>query len=443
MLAWEMGTGKTRSTLESIARSDARQIIIVAPLAVCPVWSDQIDIHAPQLASSHRVVDLSRVHGARRKAESLAGARTTNCIVVVNYESVWRATLSAIVSAQPWDVVVLDESHRIKAPGGAASRFLRTVCWRAKRRIALTGTPMPHSPMDLWAQFLAIAPGVLPRTAAEFRARYAIMGGYRVDGRPSEVVGWKDLDELEARFLTVADRVRADDVLDLPDVIHENCPVDLPPSARRAYAQMEKEFQTEIGEGTVTAANGAVKLLRLQQIASGAANDEDGVSRVAHDVKKRRLADLLADLPPSEPVAVFCRFRSTIAAVLDAATEAGRPQDEISGTRKTFGSKWTPHPGSVCAVQIQAGGLGIDLTAARRAVWMEHPLSLGDYEQCLARIRRPGQAARSVEYHHIMANGTVDHAIRGALGEKKNVVAAVIDGMARKTGRKSWIRNSK
>ena len=83
---------------------------------------------------------------------------------------------------------------------------------------------------------------------------------------------------------------------------------------------------------------------------------------------------------------------------------------------------------TVLAVQIQSGGTGIDLTRARYCVYLSAGYSLGDYEQSLARVHRPGQS-RSVHYYHLVAQGTVDEKVYEALRNRKQVVESVLSGI--------------
>ena len=79
-------------------------------------------------------------------------------------------------------------------------------------------------------------------------------------------------------------------------------------------------------------------------------------------------------------------------------------------------------------MQIQSGGTGIDLTRAAYCVYLSAGFSLGDYEQSLARVHRPGQE-RTVFYYHIIARDTVDQRVYDALRDRKQVVEAVLDGI--------------
>ena len=82
-------------------------------------------------------------------------------------------------------------------------------------------------------------------------------------------------------------------------------------------------------------------------------------------------------------------------------------------------------PGSVVAVQIRAGSLGVDLTKARYAGFYSTGFSLGDYLQALARVHRQGQD-RAVTYVHFIAAETVDEKVYKALMDKKKVVDTVL-----------------
>ena len=84
----------------------------------------------------------------------------------------------------------------------------------------------------------------------------------------------------------------------------------------------------------------------------------------------------------------------------------------------------------VLAVQIQAGGLGLDLTLARYAIYYSLGFSLGDYSQSMARLHRPGQT-HPVEYIHIVASGTVDETVMDALARREAVIETILKEVKR------------
>ena len=80
----------------------------------------------------------------------------------------------------------------------------------------------------------------------------------------------------------------------------------------------------------------------------------------------------------------------------------------------------------VAGVQIQAGGVGIDLTRARYAVYYSLGHSLTDYLQSRRRVHRPGQT-RTTTYFHLIAEDTVDQQVYQALASKQDVVEFIMN----------------
>jgi len=125
LLALEMGVGKTLVALMVLAALAAKRILICCPLRVVPVWEQQIERH---LDLPLIVVTLDdSISGVARKQqlaeEKLKLAETTGrpFAVIINYDSVWRAPFADWAEKQAWDLIIADESHRLKAPGGKAS----------------------------------------------------------------------------------------------------------------------------------------------------------------------------------------------------------------------------------------------------------------------------------------------------------------------------------
>ena len=162
-----------------------------------------------------------------------------------------REALADAMLAVPWDAVVLDESHKIKAPGGRMSRFCGELRKVAKQVFGLTGTPMPHSPLDIYAQYRAIDDRVFGRNFSRFRQSYAIMGGF--GGK--QVVGYKDADALRAKFLSIAFQAGRD-VIELPEAVHQVVPIEIGPKARRVYTGLATAFYLEQGDQIQRSAQG-------------------------------------------------------------------------------------------------------------------------------------------------------------------------------------------
>jgi len=281
---WHMGlgTGKSLCAITLAARKQAKAILILCPLSVCDAWREQHQRFRPnvQMAILNRRSVKRKLEEAERikqRAKSFAQP----FVVVVNYESARSAPLAPWLEKQKFDLLVLDEIHKTKSHKGSTSKWVARLTKTCGQRVGLTGTPMPHSPMDIFAQFRALGSPILGNSFWRFRQRYAVMGGYQ----GKNVVAYKSLDELQERMSRITFQASRD-VLDLPDAIHERRVVDLGTKARRAYDDLDHDFRAGVAGGEIVATNALVKLLRLQQLTSGTASvvDDDSDSGTRHEL---------------------------------------------------------------------------------------------------------------------------------------------------------------
>jgi SNF2 family DNA or RNA helicase len=423
MLAMGMGTGKSLVACMILLGLRAMRVLIAAPLRVVPVWVAQFERHV----TSPMVVvaldeDAGSVAGKQRLAEEklrLAETRGVPFVAVINYDGVWREPFGSWAERQAWDLVIADESHKLKRPGGKGSLYFKRLRGRARHRLALTGTPMPHSPLDVYAQFRFLDASVFGPSFNAFKQKYAVMGGFQ----NKQVTNYKNLDELESLMRRVTFRV-GKDVLDLPQQTHVTYRCTLSEECRAIYQAIEEDFIAQVEGGTITVANAMVALLRLQQIAGGWLKTDDGQYRRVDWAKQRLLEDTLEDIGPGEPVVVFCRFHGDLDAVHDASKELGYASLELSGRRDEL-ALWQSGEAQVLAVQISSGGVGVDLTRARYSIYYSLSFSLGEYDQALSRVHRPGQT-RPVEHIHLVARQTVDEKILRALEKRAEVIQAIL-----------------
>lgn len=466
MLAMDMGTGKSATAIAALEQRGCQSVLILCPKSVASVWPGQFAKHAGQrwavtvladgtmkrrraqleaaLASPARPrailfnYDVSlppryrcnecgttgEWHGPKQRCENKECC-STNLTVI---DSLGKDMIRA-ADRQQLDALVLDESHRLKSASGKQSRLVSRLADRIPFRLALTGTPMPHSPLDVYAQFRALDKSIYGTTHAAFKARYAVMGGYQ----GHQVVAFRDLDDLRQRMDRVTYRCKAGDVLSLPEFTDVTYTCALDKRTRQVYDAMKDDFVALIEAGAITADNALVKLLRLAQIANGHATTEDGDSTQLGTEKRDLLAEVLDDLHGDydavrqEPVVVFTRFRPDLRAIREVARDKGLRDGELSGTHNDL-QAWHDGDIDLLAVQLQAGGVGIDLTRARYCIYYSHDFSLGNDAQTRARVHRPGQT-RAVTYIHLVAQDTIDEDIREALEKRADVVETVLAGL--------------
>jgi SNF2 family DNA or RNA helicase len=273
--------------------------------------------------------------------------------------------------------------------------------------------------MDIYAVFRFLDVRIYGPSFSAFRQKYAVMGGYQ----RKQITGFQRLDELEQLMSRITFRV-GKEVLDLPPETHVTYYCDLAGEALRIYRDLEQDFVARVLDGTVTAANAMVKLLRLQQVTGGVVPTDDGIARRVDNSKQKLLADTLEDIGKDEPVVVFCRFHADLDAVHEACEQNEFASLELSGRRDEL-KRWQDGEAQVLAVQISAGGVGVDLTRARYSMYYSLSFSLGEYDQALSRVHRPGQT-RPVEHIHLVARNTVDVKIMRALEKRAEIVQAIL-----------------
>lgn len=462
LLAHDMGTGKSATAIALLEHDQAKRVLVLCPKNVVGVWPAQLNgplpPPGPPNGFSPRQWDTwsGRVMGARgpkknpsvsERAVALMRANVDAIkfgrpfAAIVNYEAAHQGDMAKLLLGTDWDVLICDESHRLKLPSGKASRLADKIGHRVRTRggrvLCLTGTPMPHSPLDVWAQLRVLDGGErLYPSYRSFVQRYGEGESIFVAGGKQRTV-YKDLrpdrvTEFTGLVGEVMHTVSADDVLDLPGETDRYLSADLSPGARRAYDELERHGIAEARDGTLTAANAMVLVLRLAQATSGFGKDvdTDRIIPLDHDQlpdKASALIEILDDLPQREPVVVFARFHADLDNVREVVESTGRRYGELSGRCRDGLTEQSRMAGDidVLGAQLQSGGVGIDLTRARVGIYYSLDFALGNHLQSRARLARPGQT-RPVTFIHLLARDTIDYAIHGALKNREEAIDAVI-----------------
>ncbi len=443
---FDMGCGKTKVAVDVHHNISSWLTLVVCPKkAIDSVWPEEFETHCA--STNTTVLALGGKEPTSKKAEMLERAikqavlDKRSLIVIINYDAVWRGELGKLISRIKWQLIIADEIHRIKSHSGKASKFMARLAWMPHRPklIGLSGTPFPHSPLDAFGVCRFLDVSIFGKYWTPFRSRYAVCGG----PHNNWVKGYKNIDELTKKVAEISISVRSEDVQDLPEFQDIPLTYEMNPKQKKIYEEFEAEMIAETDNDVMTASNALVKMLRLQQIASGfAVDDQKVITNLSHG-KSELLAELLEDLP-REPLVVFCQFREDLRRIAETAVDAKRGYFEISGRRDDL-TEWKeavrearesvddlePKPFPVLGVQIQSGGEAIDLTLARYCVYWTTGVSLGKYAQSRKRVHRPGQEF-TVFYYTLAAKGTVEESIARSMKRRKKMIDGILDKMGPK-----------
>jgi len=430
LVAMEPGTGKSRVAIEVIRSLAVRLVLIVCPMRVISVWEYQLREHArfPYLfrGLDERAGTVANKADIARQAIALGRVTNQVCILAINYESVWLDPFSSLGLHTAWPLIIADECHRIKSASGKASRYLGKLGLCARYRLGLTGTPLPHTKLDIWAQYRFLDRRIFDQTYSSFKVRYAIWGGFQ----NRVIKGWREEEDFNRRLASIIFRVTKE-VLDLPPELDQVLFTYLTPAGRRIYTDLEINFISWLGttpEEEITIQNALVLLLRLQQLTGGTLKDDQGAIHPVDAAKENLLADWLFDLPADEPTVVFARFVPDLDAIRRACERAGVVSSEVSGRSPHGIGDWQAGKSQVLAAQIQTASEGQDFTRARYCVFYSMGFSLFQYLQARARVHRAGQT-RPVTYYHLLCKDTIDEKVLYAVQNRWEVVETVLQEM--------------
>lgn len=422
----DMGTGKSMMTIAITGTLEAdkgvKKMLVVCPKSIVGVWEDEFRKFA-----DYRYA-LTVLDGTMEKKRSsfnyMQGAALQ--IIVVNYESCWR--LETEITKWNPDLIVCDESSKIKTPSASQSKALHRLGKQSKYNIILTGTPITGSPLDIFSQYKFLDDSIFGTSFYLFRNRYAILGGYQ----NRMIVGYRHLDELVEKVHSIAFRIKIEDAVDLPPFIDETRVITLEPKAQSLYKMLEQDCYAELANGEVTARNVLTQLLRLAQCTGGFIRDDiKGEAQQVSGAKLDALEDIIDTcLDEEKKVVVFARFVPEIEAIAAMLKKKKIGYAQIYGAttdRVDQVKKFQEDPEiKVFIGQLQTTGMGLTLTAANVAVFYSLDFSYANYEQSRARIHRIGQKQKCL-YIHLVGKGTVDEKILNALKHKGDIAKIMVD----------------
>lgn len=446
-LLWEPGLGKTRTVIDyagmlAEARGGAL-VLVFAPKSVIDTWPDEVDTWLPQRIERRVVVldgtvlekaEQVKQEAADHHAAVGAGEWSGVTMLVTNHDVLshsnkvkgtktvtTRGRMIDAIRAAGFDLCVVDESHRAKGRSSNLSRALRSLSRDLPRRLILTGTVAPHSPLDIWAQWAFLNPDRFGTRFLDFRDRYAVMGGWM----GKEVTAFRHLDELRDRMAADATVVRRSEALDLPPVTERVIPVTLDPAERKAYDQMKQSLvlavPTDPTGQPIIAPTAVVQWLRLRQLTSGHVGDADGETNIIGSSKVDTAVDLLTDLTEAdEKVVVFAHFRPDVARTAEAARKRlgdSVPVWEISGDtsskdRRRIRKAFKDTEGAAVVVaQMRTVSLGInEFVVAAHGIFLSMSERRDDWVQAKDRLDRNGQV-RPVTLHYLVVPKSIDEVV--------------------------------
>ena len=422
----DMGLGKTIITLTAINelkynRFQIRKVLVIAPKKVAEgTWSTEKD------KWDHlKLLRISTVLGSEKKR--IKALNTPADIYIINRENVvW--LVEYYRNNWPFDMVVIDEFSSFKSNKAKRFKSLTWVRSHINRFVGLTGTPAPNGLMDLWAEVYLLDGGErLGKTITGYREKY-----FEPNQRSREMIysysPKKGANEvIQDKISDICISMKAEDYLELPDIIYDTIPVILDSKAKKAYEELEKQMLLQVDPETVIDVTSAAALTnKLLQLSNGAMYDENREVHEIHKCKIEAFMELIEKLQ-GKPALVFYNFKHDLDRIMKAL-EKTKLRVRVYKTvedQKAWNNKEVDillaHPASAAyGLNLQEGGNHI--------IWFSLNWSLELYQQANKRLHRQGQKEKVI-VHHLVSLGTRDTDVMLALESKGEVQDLLLESL--------------
>jgi hypothetical protein len=324
-------------------------------------------------------------------------------------------------------LMVIDESQTIKTPGSIQARAAKYLGDMCDERMILTGTPQSKDVMDLWSQYQFLSEKIIGfRYATAFKKEFCIIGGFT--GR--DVIGTKNVDDLQRRIAPYTYRVTKEEALDLPPKLYGEWLFDMTAEQRKHYQSLKQTFMTQLDNGQIASVTHAATLfLRLQQITCGTVTADDGTVTQIPDGRLDALVELLE--ARDGKAVIWARFNDDIDRICAklgpqaVAYYGDTREDERKDAVKVFSE-----PASDIRYFVSnpaAGGTGVDglQHSCSTAVYYSNSFMGIHRWQSEDRLHRIGTKF-NVEIIDMICRGGVDRKIIKNLKQKRDLADLVL-----------------
>lgn len=421
-----MGIGKSAGCLyalnDLLRSAEAAAALVIAPMRVANLtW--------PMEVKDWDQFSWMKVANLRTESGQRAFLNGTAHIYTINWEGI--NTLVSLVKRRkgklPYDVVIFDELTKAKNHASKRIKAYRRNVPRAKRHWGLTGTPMPNSWMDLFAQARLVDDGErLGKNFHQFKREYFY-------GQENSFLPWKEkkgtAEVLEEKISDITLTLKSSDWLDLPDTVFEDVELSFDDELKTKYNKLERQLVIDLNqEKTLNVASAAALVTKLLQFTSGHIYDEERVVHPVHNLKFEALKKIAQqEKQPLLVASIFKHEQDRIRKQFPNAeffADAKSAEDQTRLLRRWNAGKvpmLVAHPASV--------GHGLNLQhGSSIMVWITLTYSRELYEQMIARLARRGQK-EVIKIYRLMVPGTVDDAVASALSLKAENEARLITAL--------------
>lgn len=429
LLGDEQGLGKTKQALDiAVARKHKMRHCLI----VCGVnnlkwnWYKEVEIHTNEKAhilgsrvnrkgktvigsSAERLADLKQIHD--------------EYFLITNIETLRDKSIQSQIKKMCSDgiigMTIIDEIHKCKNSQSKQGKAIHCCC--SYYRLALTGTPLMNNPVDLYNVLKWLE--VENHSLTYFKNLYCEMGGFG----GYEIIGYKNLDQLENSLNKNMLRRRKEEVLDLPPKIYTDELLDLDSSQDKLYRDVTNQIIEDI-DRIMLLPNPLTELIRLRQVTS---NPNILTSKNITNVKYDRILDILEST--TDKIIIFSNWTKVINPLYIKLSSLGYNPALVTGESKDpiveMNKFQSDNTCKVILGTTPALGTGYTLTAANTVIFIDEPWSKAIKDQAEDRCHRIGTKG-TVNIITLICKDTIDERIHQIIKDKGELSDRIVDGKA-------------
>lgn len=444
LLGDDQGLGKTKQIIDFVGCLE-KTATINKVLIICGVnslkynWQSEIGIHSDEKgwvlgtrfrkttgkayegSTKDKLADLENLPDSRYLITNIETLRAgAEKISKSKYHFPVAEKLAELCKKGIISVIAFDECHKSKDPTSLQSRAMSLLS--APYMAAMSGTPLMNNPLDLYFPLSWL--GYEKHSFYQFKQHYCTLGGWG----GSQVVGYKNLEEIRVLMDEVMLRRLKTEVLDLPEKIRKIEYVDMTAKQAQIYKEVYMGVMNEL-QKIKFSNNPLSMMIRLRQ-----ATGWTGIlsQTVQESAKMDRMVELIEEISASgQKAIVFSNWESMTEiareklkaynpAYITGATKADDRMNEVDRFQNDKNCK-------VIIGTIGAMGTGLTITAAQNVIFLDSPWNMALKTQAEDRAHRIGTQG-TVNVITLVCKNTIDERIEELVEKKGQIADALVDG---------------
>ena len=389
-LADDMGLGKTLQAialLSNLHEEKKKKSMVIMPKSLIYNWENEIKRFSPKLK-------VGVYYGINRDFSLLKKVD----IILTTYGTI-RNDIENLLE-QKFDLLVLDESQNIKNINSQTTKAVLLL--NAKKRIALSGTPIENNLLELYSLFRFLNPEMFG-SVQRFTNNYIVP-----IQKYSDISTIEELKKKIYPFLLR--RVKKEVLEDLPDKIEKLVYVDMNDEHRRFYEERRKYYYSLLEKNTSSQGNfdKFFVLQAINELRHIVSSPELESKKIISSKKEVLIENVVEAIENNHKVLVFVNYLSSIESICDSLKENKIKYLKMTGQtkdRQTLVDKFQNDSRyKVFVMTLKTGGVGLNLVSADTIFIYDPWWNTTVENQAIDRAYRLGQDKTVFAYKMIMRN---------------------------------------